>query len=139
MPAAAGAFRRAILQSIPGTYFSPDLADDIAAEICGELGRSPSVAAVADAAPDTLVAAARTVTDRLPQRADRWGAVAYTPTPFSPVVDGDVLAAPPWPALAAGAARGVELLIGHGRDEYSLLAAGLPDVEDADVDPSSSG
>jgi para-nitrobenzyl esterase len=135
MPAAAGAFRRAILQSIPGTYFSPDLADDIAAEICGELGRPPSVAAAAEVAPDAFVTAARTVTGRLPRRADRWGAVAYTPTPFSPVVDGDVLPAPPWPALAAGAARDVELLIGHGRDEYSLLAAGLPDVDDADVDP----
>lgn len=134
MPAAAGAFRRAILQSIPGTYFSPELADDVTAEICGELGHPPSVAAVADLAPDTLVAAARTVTGRLPQRADRWGAVAYTPTPFSPVVDGEVLPAPPWSALAAGAARGVELLIGHGRDEYSLLGAGLPDVGDADVD-----
>ena len=39
MPAAVGAFRRAILQSIPETYFSPDLADDIATEIAAELGR----------------------------------------------------------------------------------------------------
>jgi para-nitrobenzyl esterase len=135
MPAAAGAFRRAILESIPETYFSPDLADDIAAEICGDLGRSPTFAAVADVAPDALVAAAAAVKGRLPQRADRWGAVAYTPTPFSPVVDGDVLPAPPWPALAAGTARGVELLIGHGRDEYSLLAAQLPDIDNADVAP----
>ncbi len=48
MPAAAGAFRRAILQSIPGTYFTPELADDVAAEICGELGCAPAVAAAAD-------------------------------------------------------------------------------------------
>jgi para-nitrobenzyl esterase len=135
MPAAAGAFRRAILQSIPGTYFSPDLADGIAAEICSVLGVSTTVAAVGDVAPDTLVAAAQTITERLPQRADRWGAVAHTPTPFSPVVDGDVLPAPPWSAVADGAARDVELLIGHGRDEYSLLAAQLPDIDDADVDP----
>jgi para-nitrobenzyl esterase len=53
---------------------------------------------------------------------------------FSPVVDGDVRPAPPWAAFAAGAARDVELLIGHGRDEYSLLAAELPDIDDADVD-----
>ena len=79
MPAAAGAFRRAILQSIPQTYFSPDLADDIAAEICRQLGRSPTVAAIADVAPDTLVAAARTVTGPLAQRMNRWGAVAALP------------------------------------------------------------
>ncbi len=135
MPAAAGAFRRAILQSIPATYFSPDLAADVAAEICAELGRVPTVADLTAVAPDTLVAAARTVTSRLPRTVDRWGPVAHTPTPFSPVVDGDVLPAPPWAAFASGAARGVELLIGHGRDEYSLLAAELPVIDDADVDP----
>jgi len=39
MPAATGLFRRAILQSIPATYFSPDLATAIATEITAELGR----------------------------------------------------------------------------------------------------
>jgi para-nitrobenzyl esterase len=122
MPSAAGAFRRAILQSIPGTYFTPELADDVAAEIGCELGRPP---AAAD--PEALVAATRTVTDRLVRGADRWGAVAYSSTPFSPVLDG----AAPWERLAGGAGRGVELLIGHTRDEYSLLAAELSDVDDA--------
>lgn len=134
MPVAAGAFRRAILQSIPETYFTTDLAADIATEICAEIGHRPSVDDLADVAPDDLVTAAQAVTGRLLQRVDRWGSVAYSSTPFSPVVDGDVLPAAPWAALAAGAARDVELLIGHTRDEYSLLAAQLPDVDDADVD-----
>ena len=60
MPAAAGTFRRAVLQSIPHTYFSPDFAGEIAAEICSEIGRAPSVADLADVAPDDLVAAAET-------------------------------------------------------------------------------
>jgi para-nitrobenzyl esterase len=130
MPAAAGAFRRAILQSIPGTYFTTELADDVAAEIGRELGRPPTAAD-----PEALVSATRTVTDRITRSADRWGAVAYSSTPFSPIVDGDGLPVAPWSAVAAGAARGVELLVGHSRDEYSLLAAALPDVDDADVDP----
>jgi len=113
MPAAAGLFRRAILQSLPGTFFTPDLAADVATEV-------------------------RSVTDRLPQRVGRWGAVAYTPTPFSPVVDGEVLPASPWAALSHGAARDVDLLVGHTRDEFSLLAARLDegdvDVDDAGVD-----
>lgn len=134
MPAATRPFRRAVLQSLPATYFTIDLADEIAAEICGELGRVSSVADLADVAPDDLVAASRTVTECLLQRFERWGPVAYSSTPFAPVVDGDVLPSAPWAALADGAARDVELLIGHTRDEYSLLAAHLPATDDAQVD-----
>lgn len=43
--------------------------------------------------------------------------------PFSPVVDGDVLPVTPWQALADGAGRDVQLLVGHTRDETRLLAA----------------
>jgi para-nitrobenzyl esterase len=134
MPAATGLFRRAVLQSIPATYFTPDLATDIATEISAELGRSPRVDDLAEVPPDRLVDATRTVTARLPQRAHRWGAVTHTPTPFSPVVDGDLLPEAPWSALGDGAARDVELLIGHTRDEFSLLATQLGDTEDAEVD-----
>jgi carboxylesterase type B len=91
MPAATGTFRRAILQSTPQTYFMTDLAAEISAEICREHGRTPSVADLADVAPDDLVAATGTVTRSLPQRLDRWGPVAYASTPFAPVVDADVL------------------------------------------------
>src|SRR5690348_17389264 len=52
---------------------------------------------------------------------DRWGPAARTGVPFSPVVDGEVLPAAPWRALAAGAGRGVDLLTGHTRDEYRLF------------------
>jgi para-nitrobenzyl esterase len=133
MPAATGLFRRAILQSIPGTYFTPDLATDIATEISAELGRLPRAGDLAEVAPDDLVEATRTVTARLPQRVHRWGAVAHTPTPFSPVVDGDILPVAPWAALGDGAARDVDLLIGHTRDEFSLLATHLGGIGEAEV------
>jgi para-nitrobenzyl esterase len=134
MPAAAGLFRRAILHSMPGTFFTTDLADDIAAEVAAELGRAPRAAELADVAPDDLVAAAATVTGRIPERADRWGALAYTPTPFSPVVDGDALPITPCAALAGGAARDIELLVGHTRDEFGQLAARMGEVDDAAAD-----
>lgn len=134
MPATTGMFRRAIMQSIPQTYFTTNLAADISAEISSELGRTPNVADLADIAPDDLVRATSIVTRNLPLRLDRWGPVAYSSTPFAPVVDGDVVPSAPWAALADGAARGIELLIGHSRDEYSLLAARLPDVDDTQVD-----
>ena len=134
MPTATGAFRRAIMQSIPETYFTLELAADVSAEICRALGRTPSLADLADVAPDDLVGASRRVTGSLLQGFDRWGSVAYSSTPFAPVVDGDVLSSAPWMALADGAARGVELLISHTRDEYSLLATELPEVDDARLD-----
>ncbi|WP_211241201.1 carboxylesterase/lipase family protein [Pseudonocardia spinosispora] len=140
MPASTGLFRRAILQSVPGTYFTPELATDIATEISAELGRSPRGEELAQLPPDYLVDATRTVTARLSRRACRWGPVAYTPTPFSPVVDGDVLPVAPWTGLADGVLRDVELLIGHTRDEFSLLAADrFGDIGETEVDALIAG
>jgi para-nitrobenzyl esterase len=139
MPQAAGLVRRAILQSLPGTFFTPDLAADVANEVSAELGRTPRVEDLADVAPDDLVAAARSVTESLPRREGRWGPLAHTPTPFSPVVDGEVLPVAPWAALAGGAACDVELLVGHTRDEFSLLARGLGDIDDTGVDTLING
>ena len=53
----------------------------------------------------------------------RWGQAAFLQAPFAPVVDGDVLPSVPWQALADGAAWGVELIVGHTRDEYRLFMA----------------
>lgn len=139
MPATAGTFRRAVLQSMPHTYFTGEFAADVAAEICAEVGRAPTLADLAGVAPDDLVAAAGRMFDRLPPQTDRWGPLAYTTTPFSPVVDGVALPSVPWPALAGGAARDVELLVGHTRDEYRLLDAELPDADDAAVDALIDG
>nr|WP_226899596.1 carboxylesterase family protein [Nonomuraea phyllanthi] len=54
------------------------------------------------------------------QYAESWGSFAYTLTTFSPVVDGEVLPEAPWQALAGGAGRDVDLIIGHNRHEYRL-------------------
>ena len=139
MPSAAALFRRALLQSVPGTFAAPALARDIAAEISAELGRAPDTADLTDVAPSALVEAARSVTARLPRYERRWGPIVHTTTPFAPVVDGEILPASPWSALAAGAARGVNLLVGHVRDEFSLYAARLGDVDDAGVDALLDG
>ncbi|KJY29798.1 carboxylesterase, partial [Streptomyces sp. NRRL S-444] len=53
----------------------------------------------------------------------RWGPAAHRSIPFSPVVDGDVLAVTPWQALTDGAGRDVELLVGHTREEQRLFTA----------------
>jgi para-nitrobenzyl esterase len=119
MPAAAGLFRRAIAQSVPGTFFSPALAADVTAAIAAEAGLPATTEAFAAADPARLVAAADAV--RPGDHLARWGPVAHTRVPFSPVVDGEVLPAAPWRALATGAARNVDLIAGHNRDEYRLF------------------
>jgi para-nitrobenzyl esterase len=123
METAAGLFRRAILQSVPGTFFSADLAADLAATAARDLGRPPAVASLRDVDPARLVTAGETVLASFGPNADRWGAVAHTLTPFSPVVDGEVLTAAPWQGLTAGRARDIELIVGHNRDECRLFTA----------------
>jgi para-nitrobenzyl esterase len=134
MPAAAGLFGRAVAQSVPGTFFTPALARDIAAELVAPLGVSPEAAALAAFDPRELVAAVEQLDPRMPSY-ERWGVVAHTPTPFSPVVDGDVLPTDPWTGLAAGAARGIPLLTGHNRDEWRLflVMGGLPGAITEDI------
>ncbi|WP_225730031.1 MULTISPECIES: carboxylesterase/lipase family protein [unclassified Nocardia] len=121
MPMVAGLFRRAIVQSLPGTYFSPRLAASISAAIAARLGVRATVAELARIPPGPLIAATHAILDRMPEFVDSWGPMALTPTPFSPVVDGEVLPRAPWRALAEGAAHDVDLLIGHTRDEYRLF------------------
>ncbi len=134
MPAAAGLFRRAIAQSVPGTFFSKDLAADLATAAAGHFGKPPDASALADIAPQQLTDAGQAVLASFgaPASRDRWGAVAHTLTPFSPVVDGEVLPADPWDALARGRARDVDLIIGHNRDECRLFTAGS-DLADAEI------
>jgi para-nitrobenzyl esterase len=122
MPAAEGLFAQAVAQSVPGTFFTPALAADVSTELTAPLGLAATAAALADVPPEDLVAALARL-DRRMAGLHRWGLVAHTPTPFSPVVDGEVLPTDPWTGLRAGAARDVPLLVGHNRDEWRLFLA----------------
>ncbi len=122
MESARGLFRRAIAQSVPGTFFAPELAARITAAIAAAAGLPPSHAALAGADPMRLVAAQVEVAAAMRQHRE-WGAIRLTDTPFSPVVDGTVLPRAPWRALVSGAAREVDLLIGHNQHEYRLYLA----------------
>jgi para-nitrobenzyl esterase len=123
MPRAAGLFRRAVAQSAPGIYFTPELATDIAAAFAAELGLRPTVADLSTVAPAQLSAAGDAVTAKFGQWADRWGQPGHRSIPFAPVVDGDILPVTPWQALADGAGRDIELVVGHTRDEQRLFNA----------------
>jgi len=119
---AKGLFKRAIAQSVPGTFFSAALAGAVTEAVAATAGLPASYEALSETDPMRLVAAQMDVTARMREFAN-WGAVRITDTPFSPVVDGEVLTRAPWRALVSGAARDVELLTGHNRDEYRLFLA----------------
>jgi para-nitrobenzyl esterase len=117
MPRAAGLFGRAIVQSMPGTYFTPELAADVARACAAELGVGAGELPTVD--PGMLPAAGDALTAKMGQLADRWGPVAHALVPFAPVVDGDVLPTTPWEGLTGH----VELMVGHTRHEQRLLTA----------------
>ncbi|MGW3986866.1 carboxylesterase/lipase family protein [Streptomyces sp. NPDC004830] len=123
MDRAAGLFRRAIAQSVPGTFFSAELAADVGRALAAELGLRPTVADLSAVDPRRLPTAGETLSAKMTQYVDRWGQAAPTVTPFAPVVDGEVLPQAPWRALAAGSARDVGLIVGHNREEYRLFLA----------------
>jgi len=120
MPRAAGLFRRAIVQSMPGTFFTPELAADVAGVLAASLGLKP--AELATVAPGELPAVGDAVMARIGRFGDRWGPAAHRGVLLAPVVDGSTLRTDPWQALAGGAAREVDLIVGHVRHEQRLFA-----------------
>ncbi|HEY7101497.1 MAG TPA: carboxylesterase family protein [Mycobacteriales bacterium] len=120
MPRAAGLFRRAIVQSMPVVFVTPELAADVAGVLAAELGLTPGE--LAGVPPGELPAAADTVMAKIDGYADRWGVVAHRRVPLGPVVDGVTLPTDPWRALAGGAARDVDLIAGHVHDEQRLFS-----------------
>ena len=119
-PAAAGLFRRGIAESVPALMFGTDLAEDIAAVITRTAG-SASPQALADAVAETAIV----------DHQDRWGyPLVFRGALFGPVIDGNVVLDTPWRAMAAGAGRDIDLVVGHNRDEYnSMIAeAGWPET-----------
>src|ERR1700677_660467 len=118
MPSATGLFRRAIAQSVPGPFLSAELAASVTAAIAAVAGVAPTREAFAAVAPQTLAVASDAVR---PREHPQWRLLSHGDVPFAPVVDGEVLPSTPWQAVAAGAARDVDLLTGHNRDEYRLF------------------
>ncbi|MEU1392764.1 MULTISPECIES: carboxylesterase family protein [unclassified Nonomuraea] len=118
MPGAAGLFHRAIAQSVPSLFFSPELAADLAAAVAAELGAAPHAEDLARLSPERLIEAGDAVAAGM-DGSSHWGLAAHVRTPFAPVVDGEVLPATPWRSPVGE----VDLLVGHNRDEYRLFMA----------------
>jgi para-nitrobenzyl esterase len=124
MPAAAGLFRRAVLQSGAGHHtLSRPTAERVTACVADELGVPGTAAALRTVPTDRVLAAQQAVARQVERAPDpaRWGEVVANLMPFEPVVDGEVLPGPPPQRIAAGSGAGVALLVGTNRHEARLL------------------
>jgi para-nitrobenzyl esterase len=117
MPRAAGLFHRAVASSVPGVFFTPELAADIGSACAAELGLRATVEDLSTVDPAMLPFVGDEVMAKIGQFADRWGQAAHKSIPFAAVVDGDVLPVVPWEGLTGD----VDLIVGHTRHEQRLL------------------
>jgi para-nitrobenzyl esterase len=142
MPRAEGLFRRAVLQS--GAAHHVMHADDaarIGARLAQILGVPATREAIATVPVDRLLDAQARVDAEVLTAPDpaRWGAEVVASTmPFHPVVDGDVLPAPPIDRIAAGAGADVDLLVGTNSDDWRLFPV-LSGLLDQATDEMLSG
>jgi carboxylesterase type B len=125
MPRAEGLFRRAIAQSGAAQHVSSAAtARRVGRRLAEQLGVEATREAIAVVPLDRLLAAQAELRADLLAHPDpeRWGAeVVATMLPWQPVVDGDVIPAPPLDRIAAGAAAGVDLMVGTNADENRLF------------------
>ncbi|TDL33987.1 carboxylesterase/lipase family protein [Arthrobacter nitrophenolicus] len=125
MPCARGLFHRAIAQSIPRMFLTQPLAHSVTQAVAAAAGieGTANSSSLEKLSPHALADATRLVMSTMGNRADEWGTLALSPSPFGPVVDGATLPEDPWTALRNGAAREIPMITGHTRDEYRIFTA----------------
>ncbi|MGY1633498.1 carboxylesterase/lipase family protein [Geodermatophilus sp. SYSU D01186] len=125
MPRAEGLFRRAVLQSGAAHHVIPPVeAARIGARLAEVLGVPADRKVIAEVPVERLLEAQAQVDAEVVTAPDpaRWGTEVVASTmPFHPVVDGDVVPAPPIERIAAGAAAGVDVMVGTNSDEWRLF------------------
>jgi carboxylesterase type B len=133
MPRAAGLFQRAIMQSgAAHMVMSAGAARRVSSNLARRLGVAATRDALAGVPVDRMLDAQLALHDDLAADPDphRWSqAVVATQMPWQPVIDGDVLPAHPLDRLAAGAAAGIDVLIGTNTDEHRLFLASTGAIE----------
>jgi para-nitrobenzyl esterase len=127
-PAAAGLFRRAVVQSGGVHVHSVDEGERSAQRLAAALGIGSCRREALERVPAAELVAA---TEEMGKRRPDPGMI---PLPFLPIVDGVLLPDDPLAAVANGAAAGIDLLIGTNRDELTLFGLGNPALMALDDD-----
>lgn len=125
MPRANGLFRRAIAQSgAAHRVMSVATARRVGHHLADKLGVQATRKAIAAVPVERLLAAQAELKGELLAHPDpeRWGHEVVTSTlPWQPVIDGDVIPAPPIERIAAGAGAQVDLMVGTNTDDWRLF------------------
>ncbi|WP_336670568.1 carboxylesterase/lipase family protein [Tsukamurella sp. USMM236] len=122
IPAARPLFRRAIAHSVPGLNITPALAKEITDALADRLGVAPTAAGFANVGPQRLAEEVTALCADSPAHKEQWGRLAHLGIVVCPIIDGDLLPQTPWEALTDGNAAGIDLLVGHMRDEFRLFS-----------------
>jgi para-nitrobenzyl esterase len=127
LPQARGLFGRAILQSGSGSAVLAE-ADGrrLTAALTAKLAVEPTAQALSDVETSVRIEAERALAIEVRENpsAERWGpsiAASLGLMAFAPVLDGELIAARPVDAIAAGAGRECDLLLGTTTDEMGLF------------------
>jgi para-nitrobenzyl esterase len=131
LPAARGLFHRAIAQSGAAHHVqTADASGEAVEHLIADLGLADA-AGLLTCPPDELLAAQARVSTLLTAQRARQGGLSL---PFSPTIDGTVIARPPLEAIAAGEGMEVPLLVGTNLDEWNAWALMLPrDLDETKV------
>ncbi|MDF0528451.1 carboxylesterase family protein [Tsukamurella sp. 8F] len=122
IPRARALFRRAIAHSAPGLHITPALAAQVTAALAERLGVASTAAGFTEVPPQRLADEVTALCVDSPAHREQWGRLARIGIVVCPVIDGDLLRVTPWTALETGRAAGVDLLVGHMRDEFRLFS-----------------
>ena len=127
IPRAEGLFRRAICQSGAAHHTSSaDTARLMSQRLAEHLGVEATREAIAALPVERLLLAQAALREDLQAHPDpaRWGVEVVTSMlPWQPVVDGEILPAPPFDRIVGGASTDVDLLVGTNLDEHRLFLA----------------
>lgn len=135
MPAAAGLFAGAILQSGAGANaLTPETGQVVCQALASALDTAPNRTALAALASDVISKAVSDLIVEIQTTRDveRWGPLALSVLPLAPVVDGDSLPSPPLTALKDGAAKDVAVLVGSTSQEARLFLVAPGIIDDID-------
>jgi para-nitrobenzyl esterase len=125
MPRAEGLFRRAIAQSGAAHHtISAATARRIGRHLAKKLGVAATREAISAVPVDRLLKAQAELNVDLAAHPDPdyWGSeVVSAMLLWQPVVDGDIIPAPPLDRIAAGAGAEIEILIGTNTDEHRAM------------------
>jgi carboxylesterase 2/para-nitrobenzyl esterase len=133
MPRAQGLFRRAVAQSgAAHNVSSIATGQRVGQRLAEKLGIEATREAMAAVPLDRLLQAQAELKADLVSHPDpeRWGAeVVSTLLPWQPVVDGDIIPAPPIDRIGAGASAGIDLLVGTNTDEHRLFLVSVGAID----------